>query len=66
MAEKLDPKDIVSIAELTISHMWAIAGLVEVLERKRLLTKQEVRDVITEVRRLTKPVPLWKPSLSHI
>jgi hypothetical protein len=34
MAEKLDPKETVSILELTVSHMWSIAGLVEVSERK--------------------------------
>jgi hypothetical protein len=35
MGEKLYPKETVSILELTVSHMWSIAGLVEVLERKR-------------------------------
>lgn len=33
--------------------MWSIAGLVQVLERKGLLTKQEVRDTITELRQQT-------------
>jgi hypothetical protein len=43
MAEKLNPKETVSILELTVSHMWSIAGLVEVLERKGVLTKQGTR-----------------------
>ena len=55
MAEKLDPKETISILELTVSHMWSIAALVEVLKRKGLLTKQEVRDTITELRRQTPP-----------
>jgi len=33
MAEKLDPKEIVTLEELAISSMWEIAALVEVLER---------------------------------
>jgi hypothetical protein len=37
MAEKLDPKETISILELTVSHMWSIAGLVEVLEQKDIL-----------------------------
>ena len=39
MAEKLDPKETISILELTVSHMWSIAALVEVLERKGLLNQ---------------------------
>jgi hypothetical protein len=50
MAEALDPKETISILELTVSHMWSIAALVEALERKGLLTKQEVREVIAELR----------------
>jgi hypothetical protein len=33
--------------------MWSIAAHVEVLERKGLLTKQEVRETITELRQQT-------------
>ena len=39
MAEKLDPKDIVTLEELAISNMWETAALVEVLEEKGLLPK---------------------------
>jgi hypothetical protein len=34
MAEQLDPKETVSILEMTVSHTWSIAGLVEILETK--------------------------------
>ena len=43
MAEKLDPKDIVTPKELAISNMWETAALVEVLEKKGLLAKQGQR-----------------------
>ncbi len=50
MAEKLDPKEVVSIEELAISNMWETSALVELLERKGILTKQEVLDMIQELR----------------
>ncbi len=34
MAEKLDPKDLVTLEELAISSMWESAALVELVERK--------------------------------
>lgn len=40
-----------SIEEATISNMWEIAALVEVLERKGLCTKQDLFDIITEFRK---------------
>ena len=51
MAEKLDPKDIVTLEELALSSMWEMAALVEVLEKKGLLTKQDILDAIRELRR---------------
>ncbi len=39
MAEKLDPKEIVTLEELAISNTWGIAALVELLERKGVLSK---------------------------
>jgi len=51
MAEKLDPKEIVTLEELAISSMWEMAALVEVLEKKGLLTKQDLLDAIRELRR---------------
>ncbi len=50
MAEKLDPKEVVSIEELAISNMWETSALVELLERKGILTKQDVLDMIQELR----------------
>lgn len=43
-----------SIEEATVSNMWEIAALVEVLERKGLCTKHDLLDADREVhRRLT-------------
>ncbi len=50
MAEKLDPKEIVTLEELAISNMWETTALVELLERKGILTKQDVLDMIQELR----------------
>ncbi len=50
MAEKLDPKEIVTLDELTLSNMWETSALVELLERKGILTKQEVLAMIQELR----------------
>ncbi len=50
MAEPLDPKEVVSIEELAISNTWETSALVELLERKGILTKQEVLDMIQELR----------------
>ncbi len=50
MAEKLDPKEIVTLEELAISNMWETSALVELLERKGILTKQEVLAMIQELR----------------
>ena len=51
MAEKLDPKDLVTIEELAISNMWENAALIELLHEKGLITKQELLDKITDLRR---------------
>lgn len=40
-----------SLEELAISNMWEIAALVEVLERKGLCTKQDLFDIIHELRK---------------
>ena len=39
-----------SIEEATVSNMWEIAAIVEVLERKGLCAKQELYDIISEFR----------------
>ncbi len=50
MAEQLDPNALVTLDELALSNMWETAALVELLERKGILTKQEVLAMIQELR----------------
>jgi hypothetical protein len=51
MAEQLNPRELVTLEELAVSNMWEIAALVKVLERKGILTDQEVLETIHELRR---------------
>ena len=44
-------RDTMSLEEATISNMWEIAAIVEMLERKGLCTKQDLFDIITEFRK---------------
>ncbi len=53
MAEKLDPKELVTLQDLAVSSAYEVAALVAVLQRKGILTEQEVID---EVKRM-KPKP---------
>ncbi len=48
MAQPLNPKDLVTLEELTISNMWEVAALIEVLEKKGVMTKQDILDAIRE------------------
>ncbi len=50
MAEPLDHKDLVTLEELAISNLWETSALVEVLEHKGVLTKQDVLAMIQELR----------------
>ncbi len=50
MAKQLDPKGLVTLEELALSTMWETSALVELLERKGILTKQEVLAMIQELR----------------
>ncbi len=45
-----DPNDLVTLEELAISNMWETSALVELLERKGILTKQDVLAMIQELR----------------
>jgi len=54
MASPLAPKDLITLEELTISDMWELAALIEVLEKKGVMTKQ---DILTEIRELAKMNP---------
>ena len=59
MAKQLDPKDLVSLEELALSNMWETAALVEVLEPKGILKRQELYDVVQDLR-------AQKPRLEHL
>ena len=50
MVSPLDPKDLVTLEELAISNMWEVAALIEVLEKKGVMKKQEILDAIRELR----------------
>lgn len=43
-------RESMSLEELAISNMWEIAALVELLEKKGLCTKQDLYDIIGELR----------------
>ena len=51
MSTDRSKRESMSLEEATISNMWEIAALVEVLERKGLCTKRDRYDIITEFRR---------------
>ena len=53
MAEPLDPKEIVSMEEPTISNMYEIEALIEVLAEKGFICKEEVLEKIKKMRRKT-------------
>ncbi len=44
-------RESMSLEELAISNMWEIAALVELLEKKGLCTKQDLYDIISELRK---------------
>jgi hypothetical protein len=61
-----------SLEETTVSNMWEIAAIVEVLERKGLCTKRDLSEIITEFRRENPfaripetafPEPIFSPKL---
>lgn len=51
MAPPLNPNDLVTFEELTITNMWEVAAIREVLEKKGLLSKPEIFDANRELRR---------------
>jgi hypothetical protein len=46
----MDPKDIVTFEELTLSNVWELEALIAVLERKGVITKAGILDRIQELR----------------
>ncbi len=49
MTIHLVPTNLVTLEELALSNMWETSALVELLERKGVLTRQEVLDMIQEL-----------------
>ena len=52
MPNPLNPKDLVTLEELTISNMWEVAALIEVLEKKGVMKRQDILDAIRELRKM--------------
>ena len=61
MVESGDPKEVITLEELAISNMYEIGALIELLEKKGIVTKQEILDTIQELRQKT-PQGDVKPS----
>jgi hypothetical protein len=53
MPKEIDPNQLVFLEEIAISNMFEIVALVDLLEQKGILTKQELFDAIHEARRRT-------------
>ena len=51
MSDDRPKRDTMSLEEATVSNMWEIAAIVEVLERKGLCKKEDLYDIISEFRR---------------
>ena len=66
MASPLDPNDLVTLEKLSISNMWEVAALIEVLEEKGVMKKQDILDAIRELRQKNPqartPIELDHPS----
>lgn len=52
MAEKLEGRQMVTVDELALSNAYQLEALINVLERKGLLKKEEILD---ELKRLKRP-----------
>ena len=50
MAEKLDPKETVSLEELLMSNVYTQEALVNLLEKKWIITKAELLEEIKRLR----------------
>lgn len=49
MADKLDPKELVTFKELLLSNVYTQEALVNLLEKKGILTKEEVLEEIKRI-----------------
>ena len=53
MAEKLDPKEVVSFKDFLLSNMYEIQALINFLDEKGFITKSEVLNEIEELMKET-------------
>ena len=51
MAEKLDPKEIVTTDELTVSNMYVQEAIVNLLEKKGIMSRKEIIEEIQRIRK---------------
>ena len=51
MAEKLDQKEIVTTDELAVSNMYVQEALLNLLERKGIMTRKEIIEEIQRIRK---------------
>lgn len=51
MAETLDPRQTFTVDEGVLANMWVMEAIVKRLERRGLCTKQEVHDMVSELRK---------------
>ena len=56
MAKQLDPKETVDIKELVLSEVIQMEALINVLESKGILTKEEVLEEIKQIAALVRKV----------
>lgn len=49
MSSKIDEEQVASLEELVVSHSYEMLALITVLERKGILTRQEIVEVIKEI-----------------
>jgi hypothetical protein len=51
MSDQRPKRETMTIEEATISNMWEIAAIVELLEQKDLSTKRDLHTIVDELRR---------------
>ena len=62
MPDPVDPKAFLTLVELAIGNMYELEALGELLELKGLITKQEILDLATELKRKPPPAEQTDPS----
>ncbi len=53
MAEKLNPKEVVQFKELLLSNVYEQEALINLLEKKEIITKAELLEEIKEQKKKT-------------